>query len=145
MNWKAGVWILFMVINSIFDLKKKRISLRICVLAGLIGGAFGVWDVWQENVDFISAIKDVLIAMLPGIAVFVICFVSRQAIGAGDGIIVFITGLYFGAMETAEILLLALICSSLTGIYLMIFKKVNKKTEIPFVPFLLAGYLLKMI
>lgn len=61
--------------------------------------------------------------------------------GIGDGLMIFAMGSVLNAGELMEILCLSfLLCGIYAGLQLGLLKK-KRNTEIPFVPFLLVGYL----
>ena len=70
---------------------------------------------------------------------------SKGGIGVGDGIVVLISGIYLGVQENCFLLLLALLVSSLYSGILWIVKKVDRKQKIPFIPFLLVGYIMRLV
>jgi len=89
-----------------------------------------------------STIGEWLFSLLPGVIVFLFGWLSGGQIGAGDGAIVLVMGLWLGYEKTIAILLLAmLLCGIFCGV-LLVFKKVGRRTEIPFIPFLLIAYLI---
>ena len=67
--------------------------------------------------------------------------VTGGEIGAGDGLLIIAMGSVMTAGELIGILFAALLlCGIYSGIQLLVLKK-QRDIEIPFVPFLLAGYL----
>ena len=67
-------------------------------------------------------------------------FRSRGAIGRGDGYLLCVAGVYLGIAGTLSLLSGALFLCAIWSLLLLAIKKAGKKTEIPFVPFLLAAY-----
>lgn len=67
--------------------------------------------------------------------------ITKGQIGIGDGIIVCITGLCLGFAQNAVALAYGLFGSAMFSIVLIAISRVNRKKTIPFVPFLLIGYL----
>ena len=63
----------------------------------------------------------------------------------GDGLILSVTGLGLGFWNNLELFALALFAAALVSIVLLITRLANRKTSIPFVPFLFLGYLLHLI
>ncbi len=78
-----------------------------------------------------------------GIGVFIIltALISGGMVGFGDGLLILTMGSVLGAGELAGILCGALLlCGIYSGIEYLMLKK-SRSEEIPFVPFLLIGYL----
>lgn len=71
--------------------------------------------------------------------------ISPNAIGFGDVKLMMLMGLYlrFGRMWSA--MLFSVIVAFVYSIFLVVVKKANRKTEMPFAPILLAGTMLSLI
>ena len=129
--------LLFLLFNSVCDIRKRRISLRAAALAGGCGIVFAL----MERKDLPAGL---FLSLMPGAVLLLLGLLSRWAVGGGDGIEMLVFGLYYPAAETAEILLLALLISSLLAIVLLIMKKKGKES-FPFLPCLLMGNVLFLV
>jgi len=76
-----------------------------------------------------------------GIVVLAIGFVTRGRIGSGDGAILIVTGLFLGFYDNLLLLLIATFLAAVIGAILLLFKRVNKNYEIPFIPFLFVTFI----
>ncbi len=129
--------LLFLGINAILDFKYKKIPWVLLVVFALIGiGSILIsspinW--WQ----FLGAIV--------GIGMIFISVCTKQAIGLGDGLVLIVVGIFIGLWKTLMVLFLAGILVAAVGIVMMVQKKGNLKTSLPFIPFLLAAYGVYMI
>ena len=72
---------------------------------------------------------------------FFFFIITEGAVGMGDGWLIMALGTVMSAEEFFMMLFLSLICSAVWAGITMIFFHRKGNTEIPFVPFLLAGYL----
>lgn len=148
MKGYEAIWLAFMVWNSLSDIRKKQISFLSCLLAGGIGIIAFTGEKMESSdmrMDFWQFAFEMLLRSLPGCFLLSLSFIGKKAIGVGDGLVVVITGLFFNAAATTEILFWGFLTSAVFGIFLMIFRKAGRKTEIPFVPFLLLGYFLRAV
>lgn len=125
------------------DTKEKRIPNRwLLYLCGLRLLLFGA-----ESFLYPSAIVENLKFTLSGGAVcgvllLLACIISRQQIGMGDVKLFAVIGLYLGTGVTYCVLLASLILAAVyTGVKLLR-KKIGKKDEIAFGPFIMIGTLL---
>lgn len=124
--------LLFLGINTCMDIRKKEISL----LAVLVFALYGM--LWS-----IQSGRSILQAGVPigtGLAVLIFSFLTEGAAGPGDGWILMALGT---VLETEEFLPAVCMGSFFAGgcaLLLLMTKKAKRRTEIPFVPFLLAGY-----
>ena len=120
-------------ICSIEDIRKKEIQ-SVRVLCFGIGGI--LLHLWQRNQSLYS--------MLGGIAVGA-AVVSGGIIGIGDGLVLCVAGIYIGGINTMRLLLTGLFLSSLYALVLLFMHRKRRKDTIPFIPFLLAAYLILLI
>lgn len=67
-------------------------------------------------------------------------YFSKEAIGIADGVIISACGVAFGIYETAALCFFAALYAAAFSLILLLLKKVGKKSRIPFLPFLLLGY-----
>lgn len=128
----------FLLIEGIRDLQKHKVSMITVMIAGILGVIFQFGIIQENGLKIIGGI-------LIGIVLLLLAKMTREKIGYGDGWIFVVTGIYLGFHSNMYLLLLSLFLASLVSICLLVFKKVNKKTELPFVPFILPGYLLLLV
>ena len=128
----------FLLIEGIRDLQKHKVSMITVMIAGILGVIFQFGIIQENGLKIIGGI-------LIGIVLLSLAKITREKIGYGDGWIFVVTGIYMGFRNNMYLLLLSLFLASLVSICLLVFKKVNKKTELPFVPFILPGYLLLLV
>lgn len=116
------------------DYRRKQVSMLLLgVFAGLgITGQL-IWK--QESLVSLAA------GILPGMLVLGAGRLTKGGIGAGDGWILCVTGIYLGFYKNMQLFFTALLFSAISGVVLIAAKKANRKTELAFVPFLLAAYI----
>lgn len=85
------------------------------------------------------------LSLLPGVLLLGLGWLSHWQIGIGDGAVILIMGIWLGYIETFAILLMGMFLCSLFCGGLLLFRKAGRKTEIPFVPFLLIAWLIGRI
>lgn len=130
--------LIFLVLNSIIDVKYRKISIVLCLFFGMVSFAYLIY---YSIFDMLS----LLLGVLPGGFLVMISRITRESIGIGDGVVVIILGLINGGMKNITILMYALFLSALFSVGLLLIKKISKKESIPFIPFLLIAYILVMI
>lgn len=123
---------------GIEDLWKKQISslplLLLAVAGGGISLALGDWG--DETA---------LWRLLPGCVMLLLAWFTRESIGYGDGFVVLCLGCFLDVWEVLNICMAALTLSGLAALFLLLVKKKNRKTQMPFVPFLLVGYGMQLL
>lgn len=119
----------FLALLAAEDIREKRVSIYKIIL--FAGTAIG-YLVSSRQFDW----GEITVALLPGFALLLLAFLTREGIGYGDGAAVAALGLwtggYFAMMATAVGITLA----GFYGVFCLIKKK---KEFIPFMPFLLVG------
>ena len=123
---------ILIITESVRDIKTKKISVLFASIIGIMGM---ITYIPFARIDSIS----IALGMTIGLGVLVISFFTRQQIGYGDGFILIITGILLGFKNNMALFLGALIYSAMVGLSLLIIRKADKKTELPFVPFMLLS------
>lgn len=125
--------------GSFFDIRWKRIP----VLLLIIGGIGGVLCLILDNVaEGIGAVfLNGLVGILPGAGMLLLSFLTEKKVGSGDGFVLMILGLLQGIGMVLLIFCIGLFLQSLWAVLLLVLKRADKQTCIPFLPFLLAGEL----
>ena len=98
----------------------------------------GAWLVGKQPVAlWNSAIITIVYAAIFGM----IFLLRKDALGLGDIKLLLLCGIYAGSASVG-IMIRGMILAFFFSIGLLLFKKANAKSELPFVPFLLLGALL---
>jgi leader peptidase (prepilin peptidase)/N-methyltransferase len=124
-----------LVIASIHDIRKKEISfwmLSACGSIAVLTSAVGIMDgvkTWEEC----------FLAIVPGVLLLLIAYVSRQGIGYGDGFLVLAVGPVFGFEQIFTGVCLAFGISAVFSIGMIVFAKAGRKSSFPFIPFLTSA------
>ena len=133
--------LLFLGIASLMayaDWKEQKISLVML----LSGGAAGILVqlAFREQ----TAAEVICGAGIGGL-VLMLALVSREAVGAGDGMILIVAGIILGFLGVLELLMTALLLTGIAALFLLVVKRKGRAYRLPFVPFLLAAYLLQLM
>ncbi|MDF2542587.1 MAG: putative rane protein [Herbinix sp.] len=133
---KTGI-ILLLLLCSIQDMKKKKVSLWVvglgilCILfLSLIYGTI-------SHADRIGGFA-------VGVSIVLLSKATGGKIGMGDGLLLCATGIGLGLWGNLELFAVALFIAAVVSIVLLIVGIVNRKTSIPFIPFLFMGYIAMM-
>lgn len=127
-------------IGSFFDIRWKRIP-AVLLVAGTVWAVFCIiLQIFQKGAG--EVLMAALISVLPGGGLLLLSLLTEKKVGSGDGLILMLLGLYEGVEHTIPVFCLGLFLQSLLAVGLLIFKKADKQTCIPFLPFLLISRLL---
>jgi leader peptidase (prepilin peptidase)/N-methyltransferase len=135
MNITMGVMLLFCGVQ---DALKKKIYLWIIALGAILMGTVLPFSSALPIVERIGGVGI-------GVCVIIISKATGGKIGMGDGILLCITGLGLGFWGNLELFGFALFFAAIISILLLVFRLVDRKKSIPFVPFLFFAYILLMI
>lgn len=119
---------------SLYDLRYKEVpavGLSVFGLAVLIY-RLCMGEAWYS----------LLTGVVPGVVLLLVSLCTKESIGYGDGLMLLVLGVFCGLQKTVAILGMALVLIALAAIVLLVLHKAGRKTELPFLPFVFAGYLL---
>lgn len=122
---------------SLSDIRDRRVPVWMIMTGGLPVVGITVFKcVWGENnaMAFFTG-------MIPGM-VFLMLAIGTKKAGWADGIILMLLGCVLGFRRCVLLTLISLILISILSALLLILKKADKGTTIPYVPFLTIGFVL---
>lgn len=123
----------FLAMNSWLDIRRREISLLLTVV---YAGCGIIYSILQGR-----KIQDVLIPAGIGILFLAAGLISRGAIGAGDCWILLALGTLLDTETYIRMLCIGFFLAAFWSGILLVIRRKSRKTEIPLVPFLLAGYI----
>jgi len=130
--------IIVLLIGSIYDVKSYSLPMKL-VLVGLCGGLVG----WLYTLCVGEAVWwEAISSLLPGGLFALLAFLTREQIGYGDSLLLLMLGGCVGGEATLGIWISGLVVSFIMSVFLLVLRKADKKTRIPFVPCLLVGELI---
>jgi len=127
----------------IFDINIKRIPNEL-ILVMITVWLILIVPVLIYDTDYgVDLIIDSLIGLLIGGGLFLLVYaVSRKGLGGGDVKFMAAAGLYLGFAGILPAILYGTILAAVTGLVLIISKKINRKETIPLAPFLFVGIMI---
>ena len=124
--------VFFYGITAFDDIRTKQIRTIELIVFAVIGV---IQNIFSKSQSLLSIIGGVGIG-----AVFVIfSILSKEKLGMGDALIIAVTGIYLGLMDTVVRVWLSTIFAAAYGL-IKLRKCDNKDLEMPFVPFMLLAY-----
>ena len=121
------VLIVYLIVMSVFDIK----TLSIPLWPGIV--CFGMLSVTLLVMG--TTPLRIAAGILVGGLLYALSYVSRGGIGRADALVYVVTGTVLGLYKNLEVLFLSLTMAAMVGAFLLIFKKVDRKYRLPFVPF----------
>ena len=130
-----GVLLLFCGVQ---DFLKKKIFIWMIGLGAVL---IGICLPFYNTISIPERIGGVAI----GACIIIISKATSGKIGMGDGFLLCVTGLGLGFWGNLELFSVALFFAAIISIILLIFRLADRKKSIPFVPFLLMGYVFLVV
>lgn len=132
--WIEILLFVFLGICAVYDGIRKEIPLVVVWLGVIVAivlhiQGLGINQTWQAAV----------LSVIPGVAFWILSFITCEKVGYGDGWILSMIGLFMGLWRCFLILMIGLISSSLVVLILLAVKRVSRNYQLPFAPFLLLG------
>lgn len=121
-----------LIILGAIDFITKRLPFPVIGLWGVLAVFI---QVYQGNLFCQTR----LIAIIPGILLFVLARVTGEKIGYGDAWVLLIMGIYMDADKLLAAGMIAISISGIAALILITFCKKKMNYEMPFIPFLLVG------
>ena len=132
-NVKVVVLGILLCICAAEDMYCKKLHLALLAAYGVAGFIIYMMDGTMRPLDLVGG-------MGIGLVLVVLSYLSKGAVGLGDGILCVVTGIYLGAVGNMLLLLIALMIVGLWALISISILKRNKKYEIPFAPMVLVAY-----
>lgn len=111
------------------DVRKRELPVIYIGTFGLLSVIANLLFQWTEPLDM-------LLGAGVGLILFAGSFFSKGAIGAGDGILMAVIGIWCGAILAIPILMIAVLSAAVIGGITAFRRRQNWKLQLPFAPFL---------
>ena len=119
--WKSIITVICLGGLSVEDIRRKEISgWSLLITAGIGLVLLAVDGCWR-------------VCLLLG-------WLTRESIGYGDGLVLLCMGGFMGISQLVRMWFAAITMAGLVAIFLLVVRHMQRKAELPFVPFLLMGY-----
>jgi leader peptidase (prepilin peptidase)/N-methyltransferase len=135
MNMIMGVLLL---VCGVQDALKKKIFIWVIGLGAVL---IGVCMPFSDTITMLERIGGVAV----GAVIIIISKATEGKIGLGDGFLLCVTGLGLGFWGNIELIGVALFFAAIVSIALLVFRLADRKKSIPFVPFMLLGYVVLLV
>ena len=125
-------WIgfLFLLLLSVRDIREKKVNIAF-LLPGFVLAFYQMPD---------GFLRAEVPGFLFSILLFVLSILTKEAIGMGDAFAVLLCACYLPFYPVFFIFV-----AGVAGIFLILVRKGNRKTEIPYLPFLTFSYLIYLV
>ena len=138
--WKFVILSLWLGIMAVLDLRWKRIPVWLLVVGGMIVTIMSFNEYTQADKSF----AELVWGLVPG-ALLLLMSVATKKAGIADGIVLLLLSLPLDYRECIVGFVLSLLIMSFVSLLLLVLGKVKGNSKLPYLPFLLAGYMIQVI
>jgi prepilin signal peptidase PulO-like enzyme (type II secretory pathway) len=137
--------IIFAHVAAVSDIKTKKIPNELILAMLAAWTLVMVPKIVFDTSAAIMLLRDFALGFLIGGGMFMIVyFASRKGLGGGDVKLMAATGLYLGVSRVFTAMFYGTTLAAITGLVLILFKKIGRKDAIPLAPFLYIGILISV-
>lgn len=133
----------YLMCMAVMDLKEKKLPGFFLVVGSIMAFLVNIFSLLHTN-DIGWEVISFCLKVLPGTCIIVIAKLTNK-IGVGDGWLLLIIGMVTGYKTCMFILGISLFLSSLFSAVMLIFRRANRNTRFPYVPFLAVSYFLLVV
>lgn len=76
-----------------------------------------------------------------GLLLLAVCYMSREQLGKGDALVLLCCGIAAGLRFAVSVTAGAFLLAGISGMVLLFFRKIGRKSRLPFLPFVFAAQL----
>lgn len=130
--------LLFLILGTVSDIKNRSIPAILFLIFGMLG-------LLEYMLYGRTALINELMGIILGIVFIAVSLISENRLGMGDALAILVTGVFLGGMEASCAVLFAMLISAFFSVIILALHRGDRSTALPFIPFLLAGYILEKL
>lgn len=138
--------LIFGYIASVMDIRDHRVPNKLVI--ALLGAWFAVMipQLFYRTGEALAMLLDAALGFaVSGGLLLLVYFISRKGLGGGDVKLMAVMSLYFGLSNIMSVMLIGSVIAALTGLAMILLKKIGPKDSIPLVPFLFVGMVITVL
>lgn len=136
--WKVMLIALWLGILAFMDIRRRRVPIWLLAVSGILVTCVSVYEIWQGSMGGM----EILWSILPGFMLLLTALLSKKA-GWADGVVLLLLGILTGFRECVVSFTISMLAISVISLALLIMKRVEKNTKMPYLPFLWGGFLIQ--
>ena len=120
------------------DIKTQKITSRYLKLGAVMSCIIFFFFLYSVNFQW----KQWMVCLVPGIIFLIVAKITKEQIGYGDGLVLFILGICLGGADIWKLCMISIYLSTFYTLIMVVRRKLNRKDRIPYLPFLWISHLL---
>jgi len=122
---------------SLYDIRYRKVPVWMVSLGGVAAVGIGIFECVRDESNLIPF----FLGMIPGAVLILLAAGTRKA-GFADGIVLMLLGGVSGFRRCILAVMFSLVIISILSTVLLVLKKADKGTRIPYIPFLTIGFVI---
>ena len=131
-------FLIYMIILAVMDIKRRQVHLGF-LLSGII------WVILSVICERTVSTGEIIAGILAGAFFLLISKLTKESFGYGDSILIVIMGAFLGFWSLMSVLFMAFFMAGLFSVIMLLKTKFHKKSKFPFIPFLMAAEMLRLL
>ncbi len=132
-----GTGLLVLLYPTIGDIKRKKFYIEPIGVSVL---CIVLVRVAKGNSEVAELLMNCLLGSVPGIFTGCVSRLTKEAIGLGDAAVITGLGIVVGWENVCIVCMMGLVLTAVVGVVMVLCNRANRKTKLPFVPFLTVAY-----
>ena len=120
-------------IEAFEDVRKHKIAVWLICAFGICGA---ICHMLHQKGEYQSLLGGTAI----GLTMILISVATQGKVGLGDGMVLFVTGIFLGFQKNLLLFALSQALASVYALFLLIIRKKDRNHEFAYLPFLLISY-----
>lgn len=125
---------------AVSDLRWKRVPVWLLAAGGIIVTVMSV-NRFEQGIE---GAAELVWGLMPGVLLLLMAVITNKA-GIADGIVLLLLSLSLGYRECIVSFVLSFLIMSIMSLLLLVLHKVKGNSKLPYLPFLLAGYMMQAL
>lgn len=138
--WKLIILSIWLGILAVSDLRRKRVPVWLLAVSGIIMTIMSFSQCKWE----IKGVAELVWGWIPGAFLLLLAVTTKKA-GIADGIVLLLLNMSLGYRECFVSFVLSFLFMSFVSLLLLVLGEVKGSSKIPYLPFLLAGYMVQAV
>ena len=131
--------VVFLVFSAVFDLRYMILPDFSTIILIICAIVFLLVEIWGRHIGL--PLQQILSALVAAGFLLILNLITKgKGMGMGDVKLAIFMGLFLGYPKIIVAFYVAFIIGAIYGLALMIFKKADKKSQVPFGPFMILGF-----
>lgn len=138
--WKTIGTLVFLSVLSVMDIKEKKVNMAFLAAGIFAMCAIWLWGMYRTGADCGEILLRGALGTVPGVFLLAIARLTGKA-GYADGFVTAALGMDQGYLGGMAMLCISLFYLAVCSIVLLLGRRVEGNTRMPYLPFLTAAYL----